>query len=442
MTPPRLRAHVYEYHRTSIAFIALIASPRAPVIQIKSNQRARAFFLCPKRKRAVSILSPLATRPETPSRSPSRPTRASRGGNYFRRARSSASTRGDSQTRERPRTRGSAPGGAARRCRRARGRGAMRALDEEEGARTASRGETTSSRGYEGILRAERAAARERGMEMRRRNAPGGNGQQGRDDLEGDAREERWRESERGRGSSTFASFDERLARTRARAESAREDAVRIERWLRERSSAAPNAPAAIAEADEQLFMDEDARDGARRMEAVYQRSPTRSVIHRPIPSRPLSSSVEGTGWTKTRTSGTTFREFGTAHSVRSEENSRSAFQSLSLEQPTGRLGDVSASATGISRAQASSEGGVSTPPRIQRSPARPPRVHPRVRTRSEDFTAMSTAPVRVSADLMRNSTSSRMTMLESVAHEAENERAIRLSEVSEDSADRFDAFR
>ena len=329
-----------------------------------------------------------------------------------------------------------------RRCRRARGRGAMRALDEEEGARTASRGETTSSRGYEGILRAERAAARERGLEMRRRHAPGGNGHQGRDDLEGDAREERWRESERGRGSSTFASFDERLARTRARAESAREDAVRIERWLRERSAAAPNAPAAIAEADERLFMDEDAHDGARRMEAVYQRSPTRSVIHRPIPSRPLSSSVEGTGWTKTRTSGTTFREFGTAHSVRSEENGRSAFQSLSLEQPTGRLGDVSASATGIGRAQASSEGGVSTPPRIQRSPARPPRVHPRVRTRSEDFTAMSTAPVRVSADLMRNSTSSRMTMLESVAHEAENERAIRLSEVSKDSADGFDAFR
>ena len=318
----------------------------------------------------------------------------------------------------------------------------MRALDEEEGARTASRGETMSSRGYEGILRAERAAARERGLEMRRRNAPAGNGHRGRDDLEGDAREERWRESERGRGSSTFASFDERLARTRARAESAREDAVRIERWLRERSAAAPNAPAAIAEADERLFMDEDAHDGARRMEAVYQRSPTRSVIHRPIPSRPLSSSVEGTGWTKTRTSGTTFREFGTAHSVRSEENGRSAFQSLSLEQPTGRLGDVSASATGIGRAQASSEGGVSTPPRIQRSPARPPRVHPRVRTRSEDFTAMSTAPVRVSADLMRNSTSSRMTMLESVAHEAENERAIRLSEVSKDSADGFDAFR
>ena len=75
----------------------------------------------------------------------------------------------------------------------------MRALDEDEGARTASRGETTSSRGYEGILRAERAAARERGLEMRRRNAPGGNGHQGRDDLESDAREERWRESERGR---------------------------------------------------------------------------------------------------------------------------------------------------------------------------------------------------------------------------------------------------
>ena len=124
---------------------------------------------------------------------------------------------------------------------------------------------------------------------MRRRHAPGGNGHQGRDDLEGDAREERWRESERGRGSSTFASFDERLARTRARAESAREDAVRIERWLRERSAAARTRWAAIAKVDEQLFMDEDAQDGARRMEAVYQRSPTRSVIHRPIPSRPLS---------------------------------------------------------------------------------------------------------------------------------------------------------
>ncbi len=45
MTPPRLRAHVYEYHHASIAFIA---SPRAPVIQIKST-RARLLFV-PKKK--------------------------------------------------------------------------------------------------------------------------------------------------------------------------------------------------------------------------------------------------------------------------------------------------------------------------------------------------------------------------------------------------------
>ena len=51
MTPPRLRAHVYEYHRASIAFIAFIASPRAPVIQIKSNQRARFLFV-PKKKKS------------------------------------------------------------------------------------------------------------------------------------------------------------------------------------------------------------------------------------------------------------------------------------------------------------------------------------------------------------------------------------------------------
>ena len=49
MTPPRLRAHVYEYHHASIAFFAFIASPRAPVIQIKSNQSARLLFV-PKKK--------------------------------------------------------------------------------------------------------------------------------------------------------------------------------------------------------------------------------------------------------------------------------------------------------------------------------------------------------------------------------------------------------
>ena len=315
----------------------------------------------------------------------------------------------------------------------------MRARDDDADARTASRGETTSSRAYEAIVRAERAAARERAMEMRR-NASWGNGQEMRgDDLEGDPGDERWRESERGRGSSTFAAFDARLVRSRARAESAREDAARIERWLRENAAAAAaSSPGALAEADDfqQFSTDEDARDETRRMEATYQRSPTRSVIHRPIPSRPLSSSVEGTGWTKTRTSGTTFRDFGTAHSVGSEENSRSAFQSLmSFEQTRGRLGDVGASTTGIGRAQASEEG-LSTPPRIQRSPARPPRAHPRVRTMSEDFTAMSMRPVRTSANVMRNSTSSRMTLIESVAQEAEHERAIRMSEVSEDSAD------
>jgi len=334
--------------------------------------------------------------------------------------------------RWRPWTRG-VPRGAA-----ARGTRGMRARDDDADARTASRGERgTSSRAYEAIVRAERAAARERAMEVRR-NASWGNGQEMRgDDLEGDPGDERWRESERERGRSTFAAFDARLARSRARAESAREDAARIERWLRDSSAAAASPPGALAKADgfQQVFTDEDARDETRRMEATYQRSPTRSVIHRPIPSRPLSSSVEGTGWTKKRTSGTTFREFGTAHSVRSEENSRSAFQSLmSFEQPTERLGDAGASTTGIGRAQASE--GVSTPPRIQRSPALPPRAHPRVRTMSEDFTAMSMRPVRMSADVMRNSTSSRMTLLESVAQEAEHERAIRMSEVSEDSAD------
>ena len=50
----------------------------------------------------------------------------------------------------------------------------MRALDEEEGARTASRDDTTSSRGYEGILRAERAAARERGLENASSGMPPG----------------------------------------------------------------------------------------------------------------------------------------------------------------------------------------------------------------------------------------------------------------------------
>ena len=140
MTPPRLRAHVYEYHHASIAFIAFIASPRAPVIQIKSNQRARAFFLCPKEKEPFRF-SHLSRPVRKPRRGLPRVRRALRAVEIIFVARGRARRRAGTRRRANGREgAGRHPGGAARRCRRARGRGGMRALDEEEGARTASRG--------------------------------------------------------------------------------------------------------------------------------------------------------------------------------------------------------------------------------------------------------------------------------------------------------------
>ena len=165
-------------------------------------------------------------------------------------------------------------------------------------------------------------------------------------------------------------------------------------------------------------------------------RSPARSVIHRPIPRRPLSASVEGTEWTTLRAKATRSGDTRTNVSIVSDEDGRSAFQSLARDNRAGLdgLGDMVARTTisGGVLDDGGLNGGMSTPPRPHRSPLRPPVARPRNRTLSEDFSS----PVRLSSSMeLRHSTSSRMTLLESVAHEAEYERA-RMSEKSYDDSE------
>lgn len=221
---------------------------------------------------------------------------------------------------------------------------------------------------------------------------------------------ERDREGVR-RGADAMESFDARLARARARAESARADVDRIERWLSESARVAPASSREYA-------VDERSLEAPSPSFAA-QISPPRSVIHRPIPRRALSASVDGTEWSMRRAS-STFGAFGgvvprSVPSVVSEEDGRSAFQSLTtvpvnppaLSRPTEEPNDWN------------------TPPGtpVRQQPSTPPRA--RWRTRSEDFTGLPPrAFTSIDVGTSRASTSS---LLESVANEAELER-LRLS--------------
>ena len=270
----------------------------------------------------------------------------------------------------------------------------------------------------------------------------------------------------------SLEAFDARLARARERATLAREETERVERWLRDSAAATRRGEGARGEGSRGRRSDDDggvrmamaseedveveeygygveeeramrsstattvvARESTSSL-FVPQRSPARSVIHRPIPRRPLSASVEGTEWTTLRAKATRSGDTRTHVSIVSDEDGRSAFQSLARDNRAGLdgLGDMVARTTisGGALDDGGSDGGMSTPPRPHRSPLRPPVARPRNRTLSEDFSS----PVRLSSSMeLRHSTSSRMTLLESVAHEAEYERA-RMSEKSYDDSE------
>jgi len=246
--------------------------------------------------------------------------------------------------------------------------------------------------------------------------------------------------------------FDERLARVRAQAAAVREDAERIERWLSAGGRGASGVSLDEARGSVRDSM-EFTRGGDRQGRAhalpstlfVAPRSPGSSarnisVLHRPVPRRPLSASVEGTEWTSVR-SGTRGFEFVTAASVVSDEEERkgSAFHSIARSRDAYRNegdGFTEHSERALTRAD---EGGgraleeVSTPPRVHQSPMRPPVARQRHRTKSEDFTR-SGRMIRLSVDKsseLRSSMSSHLTPVETVAVEAELERAVRMSEVS-----------
>ena len=255
------------------------------------------------------------------------------------------------------------------------------------------------------------------------------------------------REGTRARGTTTTTTttttsldaFDARLARARERAMLAREETERVEKWLRDSAAATRRGEGARGEGSRGRRSDDD---GGVKMAMASEedvevwRSPARSVIHRPIPRRPLSASVEGTEWTTLRAKATRSGDTRTNVSIVSDEDGRSAFQSLARDNRAGLdgLGDMVARTTISSGVldDGGLDGGMSTPPRPHRSPLRPPVARPRNRTLSEDFSS----PVRLSSSMeLRHSTSSRMTLLESVAHEAEYERA-RMSEKSYDDSE------
>jgi hypothetical protein len=281
------------------------------------------------------------------------------------------------------------------------------------------------------------------------------------------------REGTRARGTMTTTTttsldaFDARLARARERATLAREETERVEKWLRDSAAATRRGEGSRGRRSDDdggvrmVMASEDGVEGEeydygveeeRAMRSstamtsvarestsslfVPQRSPARSVIHRPIPRRPLSASVEGTEWTTLRAKATQSGGMRTNVSIVSDEDGRSAFQSLATDNRAGLdgLGDMVARTTisGGALDDRELDGGMSTPPRPHRSPLRPPVARPRNRTLSEDFSS----PVRLSSSMeLRYSTSSRMTLLESVAHEAEYERA-RMSEKSYDDSE------
>jgi len=200
----------------------------------------------------------------------------------------------------------------------------------------------------------------------------------------------------------SVTSFDARLARARARAENARADVDRIERWLRESDDGTRVASRARA--------GEDTREGEPSASFSTQLSPVRSSIHRPIPRRALSASVDGTAWSTRRIS-STFGAFGGDAREMVREEGVSAFQHLPaapVRQP--ELSDLG-----------EGTGDWNTPPG---TPLRPqPRTPPRRswRTRSEDFTGLPMGGfTSIDVGTSRASTSS---LLESVANEAELER-------------------
>jgi len=278
---------------------------------------------------------------------------------------------------------------------------------------------------------------------------------------------------------SSLRDFDERLAKIRARTREAREEMDKIERMFRasERSSSAfvrgrvrdesTNVAGIGNEFDERIrSRDDGATRGTTTTRDEYvaprenrmgsmtnvsnepsiavvarPRTPTGSMIHRPIPRRAgaPSASVEGTAWTaggKSAPKGTTARfEFGSNMSVHSEDvDSRaSAFKSLSMQdnRELEELRRLLAKTNVSEAATKRSADGMSTPPRIVGSPLRPPLARKaRIRTFSEDLTRNRTSSVKLSQEL-RNSMLSQLTPVEHVAVEAELARAVRMSEIS-----------
>ncbi|CAL54637.1 unnamed product [Ostreococcus tauri] len=231
------------------------------------------------------------------------------------------------------------------------------------------------------------------------------------------AREETRAEA-RARVEATLESFDERLARARARAEEARVDAERIERLLSESGRFRGGG-----QSDAATSRDE----GRARRSTGAAISPERQSLHRPTPRWGLGASVDGTEWTTHRGPSRTFGEFGRGDrhsdvSVGSDEDGRSAFRAPRAVPVIRADRDIIPQ-------------GLSTPPRM-RVRAEPP-APVRRRTRSVDLTTHPPFPsdltqrvhTSVEIETSRVSTNS---LLEAVANEAEFER-LRRSSVEDD---------
>lgn len=230
------------------------------------------------------------------------------------------------------------------------------------------------------------------------------------------AREETRAEA-RARVEATLESFDERLARARARAEEARVDAERIERLLSEsgRFNGGGQSDAATSR-----------DEGRARRSTGAAISPERQSLHRPTPRWGLSASVDGTEWTTHRGPSRTFGEFGRGDghsdvSVGSDEDGRSAFRAPRAVPVIRSDRDI------IPHIPQ----GLSTPPRM-RVRAEPP-APVRRRTRSVDLTTHPPFPsdltqrVRTSVEVETSRVSTN-SLLEAVANEAEFERLQRSS--------------
>jgi hypothetical protein len=272
--------------------------------------------------------------------------------------------------------------------------------------------------------------------------------------------------------------FDERLAAVRARTREARADIDKIERWFSDANRAREDAGVGAREEgagrgnaenflagiqtraraldglergirDEyERGMDDDGRmsminDSPSSSLVVPPRAVFGGRIHRPIPRRAgaASASVEGTAWTAgarnasmvAHTAAKARFEFGSSESVRSvdTDSKMSAFKSLSTrdEGEVAELRHLLEQAS-VHAPEPQSVDGLRTPPRIMRSPLRPPIARrSRTRTLSEDFTR-NRPSMRMSQEF-RHSMRSHLTPVEHVAVEAELERAVRMSEIS-----------